>query len=153
MMGMRMPETCWAVFKWQVINLRSCCVWLVDSVEILGWNPYFPPKRWQVATRPQCITSHKTEPVRNSNLTWNLCRFSDIVVPSNYLRTVPAVIVQQTPRSWLSRGHCEVTVRSLCWNVFSRLSCLSHTMDCALLHTNYTHWVRELMRILTYTWA
>ena len=32
-MGMRMPETCWAVFKWQVINLRSCCIWLVDSVE------------------------------------------------------------------------------------------------------------------------
>jgi hypothetical protein len=24
---------CWAVFEWQVINLRSCCIWLVDSVE------------------------------------------------------------------------------------------------------------------------
>jgi len=33
MMGMRMPKTCWAVFKWQVINLRICCIWLVDSVE------------------------------------------------------------------------------------------------------------------------
>jgi hypothetical protein len=22
-----------AVFKWQVINLRICCIWLVDSVE------------------------------------------------------------------------------------------------------------------------
>ena len=32
-MGMWMPETCWAVFKWQVINLRICCIWLVDSVE------------------------------------------------------------------------------------------------------------------------
>jgi hypothetical protein len=32
-MGMRMPETCWAVFKWQVINLRICCIWFVDSVE------------------------------------------------------------------------------------------------------------------------
>jgi len=28
-----MPETCWAVFKWQVINLGICCIWLVDSVE------------------------------------------------------------------------------------------------------------------------
>ena len=28
-----MPETCWAVFKRQVINLRSCCILLVDSVE------------------------------------------------------------------------------------------------------------------------
>ena len=33
MMGMRMPETCWAVFKWQAINLRNCCIWLVDSFE------------------------------------------------------------------------------------------------------------------------
>jgi hypothetical protein len=32
-MDMRMPETCWAVFKRQVINLRSCCILLVDSVE------------------------------------------------------------------------------------------------------------------------
>jgi len=33
MMGMRMPETCWAVFKWQVINMRSCCILFFDSVE------------------------------------------------------------------------------------------------------------------------
>ena len=32
-MGMRMLETCWAVFKWQVINLRICCIWLIDSFE------------------------------------------------------------------------------------------------------------------------
>jgi hypothetical protein len=30
MMGMRMTETCWAVFKRQEINLRNCCIWLVD---------------------------------------------------------------------------------------------------------------------------
>jgi hypothetical protein len=34
-MGVRMPETCWAVFKRQVINLRSCRIWLFDSVESL----------------------------------------------------------------------------------------------------------------------
>jgi hypothetical protein len=33
MMGMRMPEICGAVFKRQVINLRSGCILLVDSVE------------------------------------------------------------------------------------------------------------------------
>jgi hypothetical protein len=33
MMGMRMPETYWAVCKRQAINLRSCCILLVDSVE------------------------------------------------------------------------------------------------------------------------
>jgi hypothetical protein len=33
MMGMRMPETR-AASKQQVINLRSCCIWLVDSVKI-----------------------------------------------------------------------------------------------------------------------
>jgi hypothetical protein len=33
MMGMRMPETCWAVFKRQAINLQNCCIWLVISFE------------------------------------------------------------------------------------------------------------------------
>jgi len=33
MMGMRMPKTWWAVFKRQIINLRNCCIWLVDSFE------------------------------------------------------------------------------------------------------------------------
>jgi hypothetical protein len=32
-MGMRTPETYWAVFKRQAINLRICCNLLVDSVE------------------------------------------------------------------------------------------------------------------------
>ena len=34
-MGMRMLETCWAVFKWQAINLRNCCIWLVDLFECM----------------------------------------------------------------------------------------------------------------------
>jgi len=37
MMGMRMPETC--VFK-QVINLRSCCISLVNSVENNSVNDF-----------------------------------------------------------------------------------------------------------------
>jgi len=35
MMSMRMPETCWAVFKRQVINLWNCCIWSVDSFECM----------------------------------------------------------------------------------------------------------------------
>jgi len=33
MMGKRMPETCWAVFERQAINLRDWCIWLVDLFE------------------------------------------------------------------------------------------------------------------------
>jgi hypothetical protein len=33
MMGKRMPETCWAVFKRQAINRRDRCIWLVDLFE------------------------------------------------------------------------------------------------------------------------
>ena len=33
MMGMRMPETCWTVFKRQAIKLRDWCIWLVDLFE------------------------------------------------------------------------------------------------------------------------
>jgi len=34
MMGARTPETRWAVHKCQVINLRNCCIWLVDLFEM-----------------------------------------------------------------------------------------------------------------------
>ena len=43
-MGMRMPETCWDVFKRQVINLRSCCILLVDSVESMITRGVANPK-------------------------------------------------------------------------------------------------------------
>jgi hypothetical protein len=33
MMGMRMPETCWAVFKRRAINLRDWYIWLIDLFE------------------------------------------------------------------------------------------------------------------------
>ena len=33
MMGMWMPETCWAVFKRQAKILRDWCIWLVDLFE------------------------------------------------------------------------------------------------------------------------
>jgi hypothetical protein len=36
MMGVRTPETCWAVHKRQVINLRNFCIWLVDLFEMCG---------------------------------------------------------------------------------------------------------------------
>jgi hypothetical protein len=35
MMCMRMPETCWAVFKRQAIKLRVWCIWLVDLFEYI----------------------------------------------------------------------------------------------------------------------
>ena len=34
-MGKRMPETCWAVFERQAINLRDWCIWLVDLFECM----------------------------------------------------------------------------------------------------------------------
>jgi len=43
-MGMRMPETCWAVFKRQVINLWNCCIWLVDSFECMMIHGLASPK-------------------------------------------------------------------------------------------------------------
>jgi hypothetical protein len=43
-MGMRMPETCRAVFKRQVLNLRYCCIWLVDSVESMMMHGLANPK-------------------------------------------------------------------------------------------------------------
>ena len=42
MMGMRMPEICWAVFKLQAIKLRDWCIWLVDLFECKYVS--FPPE-------------------------------------------------------------------------------------------------------------
>ena len=44
MMGMRMPETCWAVFKWQAINLRDWCIWLVYLFECMMMHGLTNPK-------------------------------------------------------------------------------------------------------------
>jgi hypothetical protein len=44
MMGMRMPETCRAVSKRQAINLRNCCIWLVDSFECMMMYGLANPK-------------------------------------------------------------------------------------------------------------
>jgi hypothetical protein len=44
MMGTRMPETWWAVFKWQAINLRNCCIRLVDSFEYMMMHGLTSPK-------------------------------------------------------------------------------------------------------------
>jgi hypothetical protein len=48
MMGMRMPETCWAVLKRQAINLRDWCIWLVDLFESVAqlqpWKENFRQK-------------------------------------------------------------------------------------------------------------
>jgi hypothetical protein len=34
MMGVRTPETCWAVHNRQIINLGNCLIWLVDLFEL-----------------------------------------------------------------------------------------------------------------------
>jgi hypothetical protein len=44
MMGKRMPETCWAVFEWQAINLRDWCIWLVDLFECMMMHRLTNPK-------------------------------------------------------------------------------------------------------------
>jgi hypothetical protein len=49
MMGMKMSETRWAVFKRQGINLRNCCIWLVDSFEYMILH---------VLTNTKFITNH-----------------------------------------------------------------------------------------------
>jgi len=54
---MRMPETCWAVFKRQVINLRSCWFLLVDSVESMMMHGLANPKPY-VYLKGKIITQH-----------------------------------------------------------------------------------------------
>jgi len=39
-MGVEAPETCWATQKRQVINLRNCCIWLVNLFELVDMLCY-----------------------------------------------------------------------------------------------------------------
>ena len=55
MMGIRLSEICWAVFK-QVINLRSCCILLVDWVESMMTHGLENPK----FTSRYGVTFHKS---------------------------------------------------------------------------------------------
>jgi len=73
-MGMSMPETCWAVFKWQVINLRSCCIWLVDSVESMMMHGLANPKftNWHCYTSPKgkhLTQQHHSKSINSHKLT------------------------------------------------------------------------------------
>ena len=56
MMGMRMPETCWAVFKRQAIKLGDWCIWLVDLFECLVVNTsnLLFEEKYIVGHRPCC---------------------------------------------------------------------------------------------------
>jgi len=65
MMGMRMPETCRAISKWQAINLRNCCIWLVDSFECMMMHGLANPKFTKIllligdcTTNGQCFGCH-----------------------------------------------------------------------------------------------
>jgi hypothetical protein len=44
MMGMRMPETWWAVFNRRAIILRDWCIWLVDLFECMMMHGLTDPK-------------------------------------------------------------------------------------------------------------
>jgi len=60
MMGVRTPETCWAVHKRQVIKLRNCCIWFVDLFE-LETNLYIIfCQRWEAYTVLYCTVLYCT---------------------------------------------------------------------------------------------
>ena len=63
MMGVKTPETCWAIHKRQVINLRNCYIYLVDLFEILLWGFYICSVFWDMT---QCEASGSYSRVRRT---------------------------------------------------------------------------------------
>jgi hypothetical protein len=58
MMGMMVPETCWAVFKRQAIKLRNWGIWLVELCECMmihGLTNPPPQKKKIVSCKCQSI--------------------------------------------------------------------------------------------------
>jgi len=60
MMDMRMPETCWAVFKRQAIKLRERCIWLVDLFKYTSKNLRFGRITYHSFLHFECISSRST---------------------------------------------------------------------------------------------
>ena len=108
MMGMRMPETCWALFKRQAINLRDWCIWLVDLFElhyyirkkyisfICGdfWRGlYFTRTRW---TSFACHNKYRNYILTVSTLTPRLPEFNDASLPLCFLLGIEKCIISVT---------------------------------------------------------
>jgi len=72
MMGMRIPKTCWAVFKRQVINLRNCCICLVDSFECMMMHGLANPKRKK---KHSCLKKG----VKHASTTTNFLTFLSLI--------------------------------------------------------------------------
>jgi hypothetical protein len=94
MMSMRMPETCWAVFKQQVINLRNCHIWLVDSFELFNflWKNNKP--RW---------TPYLSTRLSAENLKTEKCKTTDINILLNGGKTVSFAVHLKTGRSRITQ--------------------------------------------------
>ena len=123
MMGMRMPETCWAVFKRQVINLRNFCIWLVDSFECTSWDLGFfailGGVGWQLVTEV-------LGPIRSPEKSVTRC--------------------QNTPRKipqWHGLNHTAAeswspTVRLYCFQMVSNYNFVCQTASGILLYSFYS---------------
>jgi hypothetical protein len=73
-MGVRTPETCWAVHKRQLINLRNCCIWLVDlfgAYENVMWRGMYSRCKMFV-TGSQSIWTHCTVYIIHVLRCWNV---------------------------------------------------------------------------------
>jgi len=103
MMGMMMPETCWVVFKWQVINLRICCIWLVDSVERL-LNAIGLPPGGSSTVHIYTQTVHRT--TQNKQYVERHIHFGRVRAVPRICGLYPGICLtaEEKPRKNLSRG-------------------------------------------------
>jgi len=88
MMGMRIPETCWAVFKRQAINLRDWCIWLVDLFECVMMHGLTNPKSVLhstyvlTPTLPRISGDDCVWLVKRLTMRYGLCYFINIPQPT-----------------------------------------------------------------------
>ena len=74
MMGMRMPETCWPVYKWQAINLRDWYIWLVDLFEYMMMHGLTNPKRIFASVSASVWSDEGANKKQHTPLSLTICR-------------------------------------------------------------------------------
>jgi hypothetical protein len=124
MMGMRMPETCWAVFKRQVINLWSCCILLVDSVESMMMHGFANPRFVLLQTRWRSFNSSGFWRFVTGQLipgvSKNYSAFIFMIKQSNTLRAKGTAFLRKFANYWARRK--TITSQNT-WILSRRLRC------------------------------
>jgi hypothetical protein len=136
MIGERMPETCWAVFKRQEINLRDWCIWLVDSFKLSWMFLYLLMRKTWVATA-------------NFSVVNPLCLLIDTCISYQGEQNTRLLCIHLLHVSAVSFNHLQEELKWHTRNCISWWSKNAVVDECTVFQVMCLYWKQNLYRFLT----